>query len=215
MGGVFVMHTYEDLTGRQFTYLTVLSRDTDPKYKRVTWKCLCKCGKIVSVSSNELKRKYGSTKSCGCRKHETQNVKHGLRHTRVYNIWTGICQRCYNPHTKEYKNYGGRGIEMCFEWHKDFLTFYNWAMSNGYQDNLTIERIDNNGNYCPENCKWITLSEQANNRRNTIYIEHAGQIKTIKEWAELYGVDRKISYQRYWRAHNKSKEISFEEMFSK
>ena len=209
------MSNFENLVGKQFTYLTVLSRDTNPKYNRVMWKCACKCGNIITVAGNDLKRKYGATKSCGCRKHESQNVKHGMRHTRIYAIWSGICRRCYNPNVKEYKNYGGRGITVCDEWRHDFAAFYKWASENGYTDTLTIERIDNNGNYSPDNCKWVTLSDQANNRRNTLYLEHEGQTKSLKDWSEQFGVDRKLAYQRYWRSIHKGRSISFDELFKR
>lgn len=207
------MNNFKDLSGQQFTYLTVLNRDYNPNHKRVMWKCVCKCGNVVVVAGNDLKRKYGGTRSCGCRKHETQNVKHGMRHTRIYAIWSGICKRCYNSHAKEYKNYGGRGISMCDEWKQDFVPFYTWATDNGYSDELTIDRIDNNGNYSPDNCRWVTNREQANNRRTTLYIEHNGAIKSFADWCRLMNVEYKPTYQRYRRAMLKNGKASFEDVF--
>ena len=200
------MQKFEDLTGKQFTYLTVLSRDYNPKYKRAMWKCLCKCGNVKTVSAYNLKKGY--TRSCGCKKYESHNVKHGMKHTRIYGIWTGINKRCFNPNSKGYKNYGGRGITMCDEWHKDFMSFYNWAISNGYQDNLTIERIDNNGNYCPQNCKWIVFEEQSRNRRNTIFIEYNGKRQTLVDWSKELNINPKTLYYRHSRGWSAEKMLT-------
>lgn len=109
---------------------------------------------------------------------------HGLSRTKIYKRWKTIKDRCYREKNNYYKHYGGRGIKMCQEWLDDFMNFYNWAMANGYQDGLTIERIDVNGDYCPENCKWITLEEQALNKTNTRYLTYNGETKTLKEWEE-------------------------------
>lgn len=104
--------------------------------------------------------------------------------TRLYQIWKGIKQRCYNPNRKEYKNYGARGIIMCKDWKNNYTKFYNWAISNGYNNRLTIERINNNGNYEPNNCKWITLSDQTQNKRNNIILSAFGTTKTCKSWSK-------------------------------
>lgn len=133
------MSKFENLAGKQFGYLTVLERDIDPKYKRVMWKCLCKCGNTTVVSACDLKS--GHTCSCGCKKFESHNAKHGMNNTRLFHIWTCMNQRCSNPNNKSYPRYGGRGISVCKDWQHDFLAFYNWSMNNGYQDNLTIDRI--------------------------------------------------------------------------
>ena len=107
--------------------------------------------------------------------------------------------RCYNIKKIAYKNYGGRGIKICDEWLQDFMNFYNWAMANGYKDTLTIERIDNDGNYEPPNCKWIPKSEQSNNRRNTHKLEYNGETHTITEWATIFGLNRDTLYNRFKR----------------
>lgn len=206
------MSKFLDLTGKRFGKLVVLEIDKNPNNKRTKWICVCDCGKVVSTASHQLVS--GNTKSCGCKRRETKNNKHGMRHTRIYEIWCGIKQRCYNKNDKSYSKYGGRGIFMCEEWKEDFLTFYLWSISHGYKDNLTIDRIDNNGNYEPNNCRWITHAEQQRNRTNNIFIEKCGVNKTISEWALEMNVDVKTAYQRYKRNINSKKPIDFNYIFS-
>lgn len=203
------MGRIKDLTGATFNYLTVLEL---AKVKdRAYWKCICKCGNTTVVAGNDLIR--GTTKSCGCRKRETKNVKHGMRYTRLYRIWWGICKRCYNSNCKEFKNYGGRGIFMCDEWKNDFRNFYQWAQQSGYDDTLCIDRIDNDGNYSPENCRWTTPKQQANNRRNTVYFEHDDVSHSLTEWAKIKGINRDTAYSRYWRMMKKGETPTFEDIF--
>lgn len=117
-------------------------------------------------------------------------LKHGLSNTRIHRIWHSMYCRCYYKTTNQYKNYGGRGIKVCDEWKhlEGFIKFYNWAMQNGYKDNLTLDRIDVNGNYEPNNCRWITKKEQSNNRTNNVLYEFNGETKTSKQWCDQYGI---------------------------
>lgn len=191
---------YPDLTGMKFGRLTVVKEAGRDEYKNVLWSCRCTCGNNTTVSAHKLLR--GNTKSCGCLKKDAAKLAvksrrglHGLsrdstgKKTRLYRIWCGIKTRCLNSNNHAYKNYGGRGIKICDEW-LDYASFYNWAMNNGYKDNLTIERIDNNGNYEPSNCTWIARGMQAYNRKTSFIVTYKGETKTLSEWASIL----KLSY---------------------
>ena len=183
------MSNFKDLTGQKFGRLTVLSRLKDDKRKEALWLCKCDCGKLVKVYSYTLR--IGRTKSCGCWKRDNSKKMfstHKLSNTRVYKIWAQMKKRCYNPNYSQFELYGGRGISMCNEWKENFLSFYNWSMANGYNDKLSIDRIDFNGNYEPNNCKWSTNIEQANNKRNNHFITYNNETHTIAEWERKLGL---------------------------
>lgn len=160
------MSSVKDLTSREFGRLTVIRRAGSNKDGRATWLCICECGEICIKTGKLLLN--GHCRSCGCGEYENRvnNVtSHRLSDTRLYNIWQAMKQRCYYPKHKDYHNYGGRGIIVCDEWLTDFKAFYDWSMSNGYRDDLTIDRKDVNGNYEPSNCRWATWRDQRLNQR--------------------------------------------------
>lgn len=173
-----------DLTGQRFGRLVVIESVGRSKYRYGLWRCKCDCGNEVIVATNLLHR--GKTQSCGCYKID-KNTTHGQSGTRLYWIWGGMINRCTNSTMHNYNNYGGRGITVCDEW-RTFEPFYEWAITNGYREDLTIDRIDTNGNYCPENCRWATPKQQANNKRNNRLLTLNGITHTMTEWSEITGL---------------------------
>lgn len=178
-----------DLTGKTFGKLKIIHIDKNVKFKRLYWICECECGSIKSIRGSHLKS--GSIVSCGCYQNEHRhfnNYKHGKCFTKLYRVYKTMINRCYDNNVSNYNNYGGRGIKVCSEWQNSFQVFYKWATTNGYKEGLTIDRINNDKGYSPDNCKWATSKEQANNRRGNRIIEFNGERKTLAELAKEYSV---------------------------
>lgn len=192
----------KDLTGMRFGRLTVVKKveayhrkdgKTESRYL-----CRCDCGTEKILQGRYLTG--GDTKSCGCLRSETQRKRrktHGMTNTRIFHIWDGMINRCRNDR-KNTKHWHGKEIEVCTEWlgEHGFNNFYNWSIKNGYAENLTIDRIDVDGNYEPSNCRWVDYGIQNNNSANNVKIEYKGESKTIAEWAKEYGINYQTLYSR-------------------
>lgn len=184
-----------DMTGETFGKLTAVAYNSLNK----KWICRCECGNTKEVSRIHLLD--GHVKSCGCYSSEVtakRNYRHGLAGTRLYKIYYGILQRCCVESNPAYERYGDRGITICDEWKSDFLVFYHWAMEHGYEEYLSIDRIDNDKGYCPENCRWVSQKVQCNNRSGNIKIE----TKTLKQLCEENGVKYTTVYARVRRGQD-------------
>lgn len=214
-----------DLTGQRTGRLTVLYLDEEmtKKKKRQYWVCQCDCGNIVTIIETALTstRDYRPpTQSCGCLQKEMTSKAHlGLgawggassnpQTERLYKIWDGMHRRCYDSTNKRYNRYGDRGIIICDEWVNDFNAFKEWAYANGYQDDLTIDRIDYNGNYEPSNCRWATIKEQCNNKEGNVWITYNNETHTISEWSDITGIPYKRLYYRLRISNNYTLEEAF------
>lgn len=191
--------------GTRFGMLTVIEeKETKPRELR-RFLCKCDCGNETVVDLWSLRR--GSTKSCGCLRHndnvKERRIKHGgsvgEKKDRLYAIWLGMKSRCYRPKTVHFEYYGGKGIKVCDEWVHDFPAFRKWALDNGYADDLTIDRIDSDKDYCPENCRWATKIMQANNVKTNLNITYKGETHSVAEWGRITGIPDYRIRQRYRR----------------
>lgn len=194
------MRRFIDMSGQKFGRLTVLCR-AENRGRTTMWLCKCDCGNETVVSAGHLKN--GHTTSCGCYRKEkvvSDNTTHNMTGTRLYRIWANMKQRCEKPSNPKYINYGARGIRLCDEWH-DSCKFFEWALSNGYRDDLTIDRIDVNGDYEPSNCRWATTAEQALNRTDNHWITYNGVTQTMKEWSDELNIPYKILEHRINKFH--------------
>lgn len=180
-----------NIAGQRFGRLTVIERVESPR-AQAQWRCVCDCGKETVVRSQDLRN--GHTKSCGCYglevsvSHTPSFSTHKESRSRLYRVWIGMKGRCNNCKNKAYSYYGGRGIKVCQDWDESYALFRDWALANGYQENLTIDRIDVNGNYCHENCRWVSMKVQMNNTRANRRITLNGETKTMAEWSESTGL---------------------------
>lgn len=197
----------EDLSGHKFGRLIPIKR-VENKGNYAMWLCQCDCGNTMVTRATSLKN--GHTQSCGCLHKERlrcANQKHGLYQHRIYSIYTHMIGRCYNKSEAGYESYGGRGVSVCDEWKNDFSEFAKWAFAHGYGDELTLDRIDVNGNYCPENCRWATYKEQANNTRKNHIIQYHGETFTMREFCDKYHFSYSLLNSRLFRGWDLEKAI--------
>lgn len=202
-----------DLTGQRFGRLTCIARA--PRIGRdTTWLCICDCGARAIVRTTVLMQ--GRTKSCGCFRREVTRANHsthGLsrdchgRKTRLHTTWQTMKQRCCNVNNPNHKYYGGRGITICGEW-AFFKTFHDWAITSGYDSGLTIDRIDNDGNYEPANCRWVTVAEQGLNRSSNRFIRFMGETRTLSQWSARMGIDIVTLHTRLKRSWSVEKALT-------
>lgn len=184
--------------------LTILEKDLErSKNRRTYYICKCDCGTIKSIRYDSLTDKKHPTVSCGCYNKEQHIKKHNQSRTRFYHVWASMKDRCNNPNNKNYKHYGGRGIKVYNDWNgpSGWECFRDWSISNGYHDGLTIDRIDVNGNYEPNNCRWVTQSEQTNNTRRTVLLTYNNETHNINQWAKILGINKNT----FWSLVRKKK----------
>lgn len=191
-----------NLAGKKFGKWTVLKYSHLKNNHHGYWLCRCECGTEKEVTADSLIK--GTSKSCGCWRGEPFKKEPPKTHLPYYQklslVLAQMKARCYNPDDKSYKNYGGRGIKIYKEWHSP-INFYNWAMGNGYEEGLTIERIDVNGNYCPGNCTWVPKSEQAKNRRCNVRITINDETHCLSEWCRIYNIADSTVWKRTKKMH--------------
>lgn len=198
----------KDLTGQRFGRLIVKERVPNNKGK-TKWLCVCDCGGTAVVQGGNLTS--GNTVSCGCVQKERARearTTHGRTRTKLYRAWAHIKDRCQNPKGKDWNDYGGRGIKVCDEWLNSFEAFRDWALTNGYRDDLTIDRIDVNGDYEPTNCRWADAKTQGNNKRNNRVITIDSESHTLAEWANIKGVKVQSIRSRISRGWDPEKAIT-------
>lgn len=192
-----------EMIGKKFNMLTVMEQcESRSKGKRY-WLCKCDCGNTAVVNTSNLCS--GQVKSCGCIANRPNNTSHGMSKTVIYQRWISMRARCKNEKTNSFKNYGGKGIKVCTEWEESFEIFMKWSMENGFQEDLTLDRIDPNGNYCPENCRWISIKEQENNRTDNVRYQYKGRELTIPQLSEIYGINKQTLF---WRVRKKGMSIA-------
>lgn len=206
------MSKIKNETGNNYGRLHVVEYYGKNKRKSALWRCICKCGKESIVEGTLLRS--GHTKSCGCLQSEItskNNVKykttHGKRNTRLYKIWTGMKDRCLNVNSNNFKNYGARNINICKEWKDDYIQFHNWSISNGYKEGLTIDRIDNDGDYEPNNCRWVSAEKQSRNKRDTIKIRYNNKEYCLAELSRVVEIPESTLRYRYHKGYRGEKLI--------
>ena len=211
------MSALKDLTGKKIGRLTVIKRVDNAIQKNgktvVRWLCQYECRNIKIFRADTLGR---GSNSCGCLKSELnkqQKTKDPVKPKRLYRIWCGMKCRCYNTKLEAYKNYGNRGIQVCKEWLNDYRNFEKWAKENGYKENLTIDRINNDDDYKPSNCRWVTRKEQNRNKRNNIYITYNGEKTLLKDFAKEKNINYKSLHSKYLRYKRKNIEYELSKLY--
>ena len=187
----------EDIIGKKYNYLTVLAYESNNKYGAIRLRCRCDCGNETIVLRSSVLS--GHTKSCGCLKNKLQYGLDRRVNKRLYGIWDKMRNRCNNPRNAGYRLYGKRGISVCDEWNRKpdgFYSFFIWSMNNGYAENLTLDRIDVNKGYSPDNCRWTTMKVQARNKTNSRMITYNGKTQCLKDWSEELGIKYSILQNR-------------------
>ena len=206
------------LSGQIYNYLTVLSCLTPNitnSHDRI-WECKCKCGKIIHVHEHDFLT--NNTTSCGCYQKHLNSVrltKHGLSDTRIHVIWKNMKSRCYNKSHPEYNRYGGRGIYVCDEWRDNSSAFIEWSLKNGYSDNLTIDRINNNYGYSPENCRWVDYKTQQSNRSTNVRVCINNEWYTVSQYARKHNIKPSILFKRIMRYKLRHKNENINEYITK
>lgn len=202
---------FKDLSNKTFGYLTPLYVEKT-KNKHTYWLCQCACGNMRVLQTHQLTS--GKVTSCGCMNRKSQKSKVISANKRLYSVYSQMIARCYNPKATSYPCYGAKGIKVCDDWRTSFESFVNWSLQNGYNDSLSIDRINNSKGYCPSNCRWIPLSEQFINRTNNVFYTHNGETHTMSEWCKILGFSYELAKKRRSRAKLKLIEPTFEYVFA-
>lgn len=185
-------HQKQIYPGMRMNMLTVIKMSGKDINRCILWECRCDCGKVFNATASNLR---SGRVGCGCM---TGGATHHKTNTRLYTIWTSMKRRCYNPHDKSYQKwYGAKGIKVCDEWKDDFMSFHDWSVSNGYNDTLSIDRIDYNGNYEPSNCRWVTSQVQTRNKSNNVLLSYNKEMLTVTDWARRLNVAQSTIKRRF------------------
>lgn len=197
-------YNFKDLTGKKFYYLLVLNKTRKDKNGHWYWKCKCDCGNIKEILGSHLIQ--GNVKSCGCynskRASKFCKDKTIIPNKRIMYIWQSIKQRCYNQKSISYKNYGAKGIKICDEWKNNPKLFYTWSIKNGYRDDLTIDRINSDKDYCPENCRWVDWKTQMRNTNRNVIITYKEETNCVKYFIDKYNLNKFAIYSRLRKKWN-------------